>query len=58
MFSTWSFETERPLALDTPREKLRKLPGGTVYRAKGVAYSGDGATAAGNGISALLPQRN
>jgi G3E family GTPase len=40
VFSTWSFETERPLALDTLREKLRKLPG-TVYRAKGVIYTSD-----------------
>jgi G3E family GTPase len=40
VFSTWSYETEQPLALDALREKLRKLPG-TVYRAKGVVYSSD-----------------
>ena len=40
MFSTWSFETAQPLALEALREALRKLPG-TVYRAKGVVYSSD-----------------
>jgi G3E family GTPase len=40
VFSTWSFETERPLAVDALRETLRKLPG-TVYRAKGVVYLSD-----------------
>ncbi len=40
VFSTWSFETVQPLALDALRETLRKLPG-TVYRAKGVVYSSD-----------------
>ena len=40
VFSTWSYQTEQPLALEALREKLRKLPG-TVYRAKGVVYSSD-----------------
>jgi G3E family GTPase len=40
VFSTWSFETERPLALDALRDSLRKLPG-TIYRAKGVVHSSD-----------------
>src|SRR5579864_5502683 len=40
VFSTWSFETDQPLALETLRETLRKLPG-TVYRAKGVIYNSD-----------------
>ena len=40
MFSTWSYETNQPLALEALREKLRKLPG-NVYRAKGVVYSTD-----------------
>jgi G3E family GTPase len=40
VFSTWSYETDKPLALDTLRETLRKLPG-SVYRAKGVIYSSD-----------------
>jgi len=40
VFSTWSYETDRPLALDALRETLRRLPG-TVYRAKGVVYTAD-----------------
>jgi G3E family GTPase len=39
-FSTWSYETDQPLALDALRDTLRKLPG-TVYRAKGVIYTTD-----------------
>jgi hypothetical protein len=39
VFSTWSYETDQPLALESLRETMRKLPG-TVYRAKGV-YSTD-----------------
>jgi len=38
VFSTWSYETHQPLALEALRETLRKLPG-TVYRAKGVVYT-------------------
>jgi G3E family GTPase len=38
VFSTWSYETDQPLALEALRETLRKLPG-SVYRAKGVVYS-------------------
>ncbi|MGD0231876.1 MAG: GTP-binding protein [Syntrophorhabdales bacterium] len=40
VFSTWSYETDRPLALEALRETMRKLPG-TVYRAKGVVYTTD-----------------
>jgi G3E family GTPase len=40
VFSTWSYETDQPLALESLRETLRKLPG-SVYRAKGVVYSSD-----------------
>src|SRR5271170_1929611 len=40
VFSTWSFETAQPLALEALRDALRKLPG-TVYRAKGFVYSSD-----------------
>jgi G3E family GTPase len=40
MFSTWSYETDQPLALEVLREALRKLPG-TIYRAKGVIYAAD-----------------
>ena len=39
-FSTWSYETNEPLALAALRENLRKLPG-TIYRAKGVVYATD-----------------
>lgn len=40
VFSTWSYETDQPLALEVLRDTLRKLPG-TVYRAKGVVYTTD-----------------
>jgi G3E family GTPase len=40
VFSTWSFETDQPLALEALRETMRKLPG-TVYRAKGIVYTTD-----------------
>ncbi len=38
LFSTWSYETDQPLALEALRETLRKLPG-TIYRAKGVIHT-------------------
>jgi G3E family GTPase len=40
VFSTWSYETDQPLAMEALREAMRKLPG-TVYRAKGVIYTAD-----------------
>jgi G3E family GTPase len=40
VFSTWSYQSNQPLALEALRESLRKLPG-NVYRAKGVIYSVD-----------------
>ena len=40
VFSTWSYQTDQPLALEALRETVRKLPG-TVYRAKGVIYTTD-----------------
>ncbi len=40
VFSTWSYQTDQPLALEALREKLRKLPG-SVYRAKGLVYTTD-----------------
>ncbi len=40
VFSTWSYETDRPMALEALRETMRRLPG-SVYRAKGVVYSTD-----------------
>ena len=43
VFSTWSYETDQPLALEALRETMRKLPG-TVYRVKGVVYSTDAPT--------------
>jgi G3E family GTPase len=39
-FSTWSFETNRPLLLEALGEAARKLPG-NIYRAKGVVYTSD-----------------
>ncbi|MGB9421899.1 MAG: GTP-binding protein [Candidatus Acidiferrum sp.] len=38
VFSTWSYETDQPLALEALRETLRRLPG-SIYRAKGVVHS-------------------
>jgi G3E family GTPase len=40
VFSAWSYETDKPLALEALRETMRKLPG-SVYRAKGVVYTAD-----------------
>ena len=40
VFSTWSYETDRPIALEALREKMRKLPA-SVYRAKGFVYLAD-----------------
>ncbi len=34
-FESWSYETDRPLSLDTLRKTAAKLPAG-IYRAKGV----------------------
>ncbi len=39
-FTTWSFETERPVSLEALRETARKLPAG-IYRCKGVIHSSD-----------------
>ena len=39
-FSTWSFETDRPLSLEALRSAASKLPE-NIYRAKGVVYSSD-----------------
>lgn len=39
-FSTWSFETERPLSLEALRETAKKLPA-SIYRCKGVIHSSD-----------------
>jgi G3E family GTPase len=42
-FSTWSYENDQPLLLESLRETTRNLPA-TVYRAKGVIYSADAPT--------------
>jgi G3E family GTPase len=39
-FSTWSYETNRPLSLEALREAVRKLPQ-NIYRAKGVVHTSD-----------------
>jgi G3E family GTPase len=39
-FSTWSYETDRPLSLEALRETASKLPA-YIYRAKGVIYTAD-----------------
>jgi len=39
-FSTWSYETDRPLSLEALREAASKLPA-NIYRAKGVIYAAD-----------------
>jgi G3E family GTPase len=39
-FSTWSFQTDRPLSLEALRSAASKLPA-SIYRAKGVVYSSD-----------------
>jgi len=40
VFSTWSYQTDQPMALEALRETMRKLPR-NVYRAKGVVYTSD-----------------
>lgn len=39
-FSTWSYETDRPLSLEALRETASSLPA-AIYRAKGVIYAAD-----------------
>jgi G3E family GTPase len=39
-FSTWHYETEKPISLDALKETIRKLPG-NIYRCKGVIYVAD-----------------
>jgi len=38
--STWSYETDQPISLETLRETASQLPAG-IYRAKGVVYAAD-----------------
>ena len=40
-FSTWSYETERPLSLEALREMVKKKLPGTIYRCKGVVYAAE-----------------
>jgi G3E family GTPase len=40
MFSTWCFESDRPLSLEALREVVSKLPP-EIYRAKGVVFTSD-----------------
>ncbi len=39
-FSTWSYETDRPLSIAALKETARKLPG-AIFRCKGIAYTAD-----------------
>ncbi len=39
-FSTWSYETTRPLSLEALRESAKRLPA-NVYRCKGVVHTVD-----------------
>jgi G3E family GTPase len=38
-FSTWSFETDRPLLLDSLTNMVKKKLPGNIYRCKGVVYT-------------------
>jgi len=40
LFSTWSYETDRPLSLEVLREMARKFPG-SIFRCKGIVYTSD-----------------
>lgn len=39
MFSTWSFETEKPFSLERLKEMVRRELPASVYRCKGILYS-------------------
>jgi G3E family GTPase len=40
-FSTWSFQTDRPLSLDALNEMVKKRLPGNIYRCKGVVYAAE-----------------
>lgn len=40
-FSTWSYETDRPLKLDGLREMVKRSLPGSIYRCKGIIYTAD-----------------
>lgn len=42
-FDTWSYESERPFALDTLREMVRRELPSSVYRCKGIVYASESA---------------
>lgn len=39
-FSTWCYETDRPMSVAVLKEMARKLPG-TIFRCKGIVYTAD-----------------
>ena len=41
MFSTWSFETERPVCVATLREMVRRELPSSIYRCKGVVFNAE-----------------
>lgn len=41
MFERWSFESDRPFALETLREMVRRELPASVYRCKGIVYTAD-----------------
>ena len=40
-FSTWSFQTDRPISLEALREMVKKSLPGNIYRCKGVVYAAE-----------------
>ena len=40
-FSTWSFETKRPLSLEALNEMIKKQLPGNIYRCKGIVYTAE-----------------
>jgi len=40
-FSTWSFETDKPISLDALTEMVKKRLPGNIYRCKGVVYAAE-----------------
>jgi G3E family GTPase len=40
-FSTWSFQTDRPISLDALNEMVKKQLPGNIYRCKGVVYAAE-----------------
>ncbi len=40
-FSTWSYQTEQPLSLETLNEMIKRRLPGNIYRCKGVVYAAE-----------------